>query len=353
VTTAAGRLAGVRRISVLGSPGSGKSTVSRWLARSLRLPLVRLDDLYWQGDWRRPAHEEFEVRLGAALAEESWVMDGNYAASLSLRLRSTGAVVLLDPPPWLCLTRVVRRGVRRTLGWSDDLPAAVAGPRVPPQGNHLPARGPARHAAGAGGATSPDAMRHAPPPFGGSGARRRAGRPGARVSGELGRSGAIPGVRIFGRAELERFWRHPPPALAVSGVIALTDPGRAPAAGLDPVSLDLLHLSFRDGATAPRAELPDRRHVRAILAFVRAHPPEWGTLLVHCEQGISRGPTVAWLALCLWAGPGTEARQLQGVRDLRPACRINLWLATLAQAEMPDFALFPALRVSPNLGVAR
>ncbi len=40
-------LAGAQRILILGSPGAGKSTLARQLARSMALPLVHLDALYW------------------------------------------------------------------------------------------------------------------------------------------------------------------------------------------------------------------------------------------------------------------------------------------------------------------
>lgn len=56
-------LAGAQRILILGSPGAGKSTLARQLARSMALPLVHLDALYWaQGtppaaaQWNRPLH---------------------------------------------------------------------------------------------------------------------------------------------------------------------------------------------------------------------------------------------------------------------------------------------------------
>jgi hypothetical protein len=37
----------VCRVAVVGSPGSGKTRLSRGLAESLALPLISLDDEYW------------------------------------------------------------------------------------------------------------------------------------------------------------------------------------------------------------------------------------------------------------------------------------------------------------------
>ena len=40
----------MERILVIGSPGSGKSTFSRALAQRKQLPLVYLDQLFWNAD---------------------------------------------------------------------------------------------------------------------------------------------------------------------------------------------------------------------------------------------------------------------------------------------------------------
>ncbi len=55
-----------------------------------------------------PRDEWVEV-VRALVAEERWVMDGNYSGQIDVRLARADAVVLLDLPRLLCLTRVLRR----------------------------------------------------------------------------------------------------------------------------------------------------------------------------------------------------------------------------------------------------
>ena len=154
------------------------------------------------------------------------------------------------------------------------------------------------------------------------------------------------GLQIFSRAELDRFWAARQPHATVSGVVCLTDPGRRPAGNIDAQRPDVFHLAFRDayGPEIGDEGLPRRSHIVALLKFLCSHRPLHGPLLIHCEQGLSRSPTAAWLAFCLWWGPGSEEEALQRVRELRPGCNINAWLVTLAQAEMGRFRLFAALR---------
>jgi len=42
----------MRRINVVGTSASGKSTFARMLAQKLQLDYIELDDLFWLDDWQ-------------------------------------------------------------------------------------------------------------------------------------------------------------------------------------------------------------------------------------------------------------------------------------------------------------
>src|SRR6187402_354163 len=97
------------RILIIGSPGSGKSTMARALAARTGLPLVHLDQIYWQPDWVERDKAEWLATLTAALAEPRWIIEGNYSSSLAQRLAAADTAVLLDVPTWRCLWRITKR----------------------------------------------------------------------------------------------------------------------------------------------------------------------------------------------------------------------------------------------------
>ncbi len=101
-----------RRILVLGNSGSGKSTLARQVGAGLGLPVVHLDALYWQAGWVEPTRGEWAETVAAAVADDAWVMDGDYGGTAEARLARADAVVLLDLPRPLCLWRVLVRRVR-------------------------------------------------------------------------------------------------------------------------------------------------------------------------------------------------------------------------------------------------
>jgi adenylate kinase family enzyme len=132
VTTSAGNDSGTlrpllsrQRILVLGSPGSGKSVLSARLAVLTGAPLVCLDDLYWERNWARRAHAEFVRAQQFVVDSDRWIIDGNYADTLAIRLARADAALFLDVSPTVCLFRVFRRGVARYFGERRSLPHRV------------------------------------------------------------------------------------------------------------------------------------------------------------------------------------------------------------------------------------
>ncbi len=100
----------MRRVLVIGSPGAGKSTFARELARRTGLPLIHLDAEYWRPGWVRPRVAEWEIKVRGLIAA-AWILDGNYTTTVLMRAARADTVVVLDYPRTLCLYRAVRRAI--------------------------------------------------------------------------------------------------------------------------------------------------------------------------------------------------------------------------------------------------
>ena len=104
----------MRRVIVIGSPGSGKSRFSRALHQATGLPLVHLDLLYWNADQTVVSRSVFLERLQEAVAQDAWIIDGNYASTMEMRLKNADTVFWLDYPTEVCLAGLrERRGKPR------------------------------------------------------------------------------------------------------------------------------------------------------------------------------------------------------------------------------------------------
>ncbi len=104
----------MRRISVVGTSGSGKSRLARELAEVLAVPCIELDAIFHQPGWVPLPRQEFRARVEAVAAGDGWVIDGNYSSSAGpLVWRRADTVVWFDLPRRTVMRQIIVRTLRR------------------------------------------------------------------------------------------------------------------------------------------------------------------------------------------------------------------------------------------------
>ena len=109
----------MRRVSIIGCSGSGKSRLAAELASLLGLPVIHLDAFHWRPGWERPPEEEWRRRHAKLLRPEAWILDGNYGGTMEERIAASDTVILLAPSRATCLRRVLKRSIRH---WGRSRP---------------------------------------------------------------------------------------------------------------------------------------------------------------------------------------------------------------------------------------
>lgn len=105
----------MKKVIVIGCPGSGKSTVSRALHNKTGIPLYHLDMMYWNADKTTVEKSVFLERLSDVLEKDEWIIDGNYSSTMKLRMAACDTVIFLDYPLDVCLDGIrERRGKPRS-----------------------------------------------------------------------------------------------------------------------------------------------------------------------------------------------------------------------------------------------
>ena len=101
----------MRKVIIIGCPGSGKSTFARGLSEKTGLPIHHLDNIWFRPDGEHITRDEFDGKLGEILAEDEWIIDGNYQRTLGRRLDEADTVILMDIPIDECM-----KGIRERIG---------------------------------------------------------------------------------------------------------------------------------------------------------------------------------------------------------------------------------------------
>lgn len=111
-----------KRIVIIGSSSSGKSTLGNKLSSILNIPHRELDFFFWEENWTEASTEVFRSRVDNFTAQEQWIVDGNFATRVSdIAWARATHIIWLDYPLSLILkqfiTRSITRSFKRELLW--------------------------------------------------------------------------------------------------------------------------------------------------------------------------------------------------------------------------------------------
>ena len=113
-----------KRVSVVGTSGSGKTTVASKIASIFCIKHIELDAIHWRKGWQEIRLDNFREILSRVTAEESWVIDGNYSDVRDIIWRKADTLIWLDLPFltlfFRILWRTLRRVVKREKLWNDN-----------------------------------------------------------------------------------------------------------------------------------------------------------------------------------------------------------------------------------------
>ncbi len=99
----------MKKVIVIGCPGSGKTTFAEKLNKCTGLPLYYLDAVWHKPDKTHISREEFDQRISEIFATPQWVIDGNYNRTVEMRLKECDTVFLFDLPTEVCLNGATER----------------------------------------------------------------------------------------------------------------------------------------------------------------------------------------------------------------------------------------------------
>lgn len=106
----------IKRIAIIGSPGSGKSTMAKKLGEITGIEYHHLDKYYHNANWVPKPKEEFRNIVSELASKDEWIMDGNYRGTLDLRVNRADLVIFLNYSSVFSIYRIYKRIFKSKLG---------------------------------------------------------------------------------------------------------------------------------------------------------------------------------------------------------------------------------------------
>jgi adenylate kinase family enzyme len=112
----------MQRIAIIGPAAAGKSSLALRLGSLLGIQTYHLDQLYWRPGYIATPDAEWSAFLDEIVSRPSWIIDGNFTASLPARLAAADTVLFLDLPRVTCVLSAIRRRVVHPLRRAPGMP---------------------------------------------------------------------------------------------------------------------------------------------------------------------------------------------------------------------------------------
>lgn len=103
----------LQRIVIIGSTGSGKTTLGQMIAARANIPAIDLDNINWLPGWQSRDLTEAREMIDTETQQPAWVVSGNYRRIQDIFWPRADTMIWLDYPFPLVFWRLLKRSTLR------------------------------------------------------------------------------------------------------------------------------------------------------------------------------------------------------------------------------------------------
>lgn len=99
----------MKKIIVIGCPGSGKSTLVFKMKDILGWPILHLDKVYHIDTYNHITRDELRAIVSEFAKQDKWIIDGNYISTVEERIQLADTIVIMDIDTEICVKNAIAR----------------------------------------------------------------------------------------------------------------------------------------------------------------------------------------------------------------------------------------------------
>lgn len=112
----------IKRISIVGGSGTGKTTLSNNLGKKLYLPIFHIDAFHYSENWKENDKKDRDKKILEKLNGNKWVIDGTYSSTLNERVEKADLVIFLDYSTLARLKGIIERYLKNPGKEKEEIP---------------------------------------------------------------------------------------------------------------------------------------------------------------------------------------------------------------------------------------
>lgn len=112
----------IKKISLIGGPSTGKSTLAENMGRKLHLPIIHMDGINYEPGWIQVDKEKRDTIIRNYIENPEWIMEGTYTSTLKERLEKSDLVIFLDYSTFIKMKGIFQRTIEYRGKERKDIP---------------------------------------------------------------------------------------------------------------------------------------------------------------------------------------------------------------------------------------
>lgn len=105
----------LKRIVIIGTSSSGKTTLARKISSKLKIEHQELDSFFWKQNWQESELEEFRQKVDSFTNKDLWITVGNFSKVRDLVWTRATHIIWLDYPLSVILPQFFKRSLLRSI----------------------------------------------------------------------------------------------------------------------------------------------------------------------------------------------------------------------------------------------